>query len=383
MSARWSSPEDVATKVRRRWVDGSLLRAYATGEPFPPITVPMRGPKASEIGDALGSAQEWVARLEAGRRDDARYTLEFATIGGRHFGRNRLPARAIVSSYSQAWAVLGVAADARRFEEILRIVAEHPPVHAWVLAHPHTALDLRHDWPSLLATYAWLHAHRGSGKYLREISVPGVDTKFAERHRATLAALLGVASTATGFLTGLGLQAKPELVRLRVCPTLRLPPPLSELAVRADELAALQIAPRAVLVCENEITYLSVPVPSDGAVIWGKGFEVDRIGRLPWLADVDVVYWGDLDTHGFAILDRLRAWLPHTRSVLMDRETLLVHRDRWGTDATPTRATLTRLTPDEHALYVDLVGDHLGDRVRLEQERIDWSWAEQSLRGSS
>lgn len=383
MSPRWSSPDDIATKVRRRWADGSLLQAHATGEPFPAITVPLRGPKASEIGDDLGAVQDWCARLEASRRDDARYSLEFVTIGGRHFGRNRLPSRAIVSSYSQAWAVLGVAADVRRFEEVLRVVAEHPPVHNWVLAHPHQALDLHNEWPRLLATYAWLDAHRGSGDYLREISVPGVDTKFAERHRAALAALLGVPSTATGFLTGLGLGAKPELVRLRVSPGLGLPTPLSELAVRADELAALQIAASAVLVCENEITYLSVPVPNDGAVIWGKGFEVDRVGRLPWLADVDVVYWGDLDTHGFAILDRLRAWLPHTRSVLMDRETLLAHRDRWGTDATPTRATLTRLTPYEREVYVDLVGDHLGDRVRLEQERIDWSWAEQRLHDSS
>lgn len=41
-----------------------------------------------------------------------------------------------------------------------------------------------------------------------------------------------------------------------------------------------------------------------------------------------VHYWGDLDTHGSAILDRLRAWLPQTRSFLMDRETLLDHRER-------------------------------------------------------
>ncbi len=166
------------------------------------------------------------------------------------------------------------------------------------------------EWPRLLAAYAWLDDHRGSGRYLREITAPGVDTKFAERHRACLASLLGVSASAAGFLTGLGLRTKPELVRLRVSPTLGLPSPLSELAVRSDELAALDIAPATVLVCENEITYLSVAVPAAGAVLWGKGFEVDRLGRLPWLAEADLAYWGDLDTHGFAILDRLRAWLP-------------------------------------------------------------------------
>lgn len=80
-----------------------------------------------------------------------------------------------------------------------------------------------------------------------------------------------------------------------------------------------------------------------------------------------------------SILDRLRAWLPHTRSVLMDRETLLAHRDRWVTEAAPTTATLTRLSPDEQQLYDDLVADRHGDQVRLEQERIDWSWVEPRL----
>ena len=75
---------------------------------------------------------------------------------------------------------------------------------------------------------------------------------------------------------------------------------------------------------ENEITYLSVDVPDDGVVLWGKGFEGDRIGRLPWLANVPVLYWGDLDTHGFAILDRMRAWLPQTESVLAVPQSSLV-----------------------------------------------------------
>lgn len=34
-----------------------------------------------------------------------------------------------------------------------------------------------------------------------------------------------------------------------------------------------------------------------------------------------------------------------------------------------------RLTPDEATLYSDLVSDVLGEAVRLEQERIDWTWA--------
>jgi len=233
----------------------------------------------------------------------------------------------------------------------------------------------------VIAAYEWLDAHRGSQRYLREISAPGVDTKFAERHRPVLAAMLGVPSPSPAFLAGLGLRNKPTLIRLRPARSLGLPEPLTEIAVREGELAKLALAPRFAVIVENETTYLSVEVPDDGVVIWGRGFDVDAAGRLPWLADADVLYWGDIDTHGFAILDRLRARLPQARSVLMDRETLLAHRDRWVGEDRPTAAVLARLNPDERDLYAELVSDALGEGVRLEQERIDWQWARQRLPG--
>jgi hypothetical protein len=379
MSAGWTTPEDIAARVKRRWDDGSLLRAHANGAPFDPIEVPLRGPRPSQVGDDIAASREWVAALDAGRRDDGRYTLQWQAIGGRQIGRNRLPIRAVVSSNEQAWALLGVTTLVRRFDELLALAHQHPRVREWVVDHPLRALELGHEMPQMIAAYVWLDSHRQSHRYLREISAPGVDTKFAERHRPVLAAMLDVSSTASGFLAGLGLRSKPGLVRLRPAPSLGLPAPLTELAVRSEELAQLRVRPRVAIVIENEISYLSIDVPEDGVVIWGKGFEVDSVGRLRWLTDADLLYWGDIDTHGFAILDRLRAWLPLARSVLMDRETLLAHRDRWVIEDRPAKSVLTRLTSDERDLYSDLVSEGFGERVRLEQERIGWQWVGQRL----
>lgn len=382
MSAGWTTPDDIAARVRRRWDDGSLLRAYANGDSFVPIEVPLRGPKPSQVGEDIAAARDWVAALDAGRRGDLRYSLQWQSIGGRQIGRNRLPVRAVVSSIEQACALLGVGNLVRRFDELLALAHQHPRVREWVVEHPHRAFSLAPEMSQLVAAYVWLDDHRQSNRYLREISAPGVDTKFAERHRPVLAAMLGVSSTASGFLAGLGLRPKPRLVRLRPSPSLGFPgPTLTELAVRSEELAQLTVDPRVAVIVENEISYLSIDCPEDGVVIWGKGFEVDNVGRLRWLAEADILYWGDIDTHGFAILDRLRAWLPRARSVLMDRETLLAHRDRWVTEDRSAKSVLTRLTPDERDLYSELVGDGLGERVRLEQERIDWQWVEQRLPG--
>jgi hypothetical protein len=378
----WTTPEVIRASVRRRWDDGALLRALARREPFPEISLRVRGPRPSELGDDLGAVQSWVAALEQGSqvRGRSRYTLAYTAVGGRVVGRNSLPHRATLTSYEQAWSLLGVTAEVAAYEHVLELVSAEPRVSAWVVEHPLRALEVAGDWPALLAAYRWLDEQRGSGRYLREVNAPGVDTKFLERRRPLLSALLGSPPGAAAFVAALGLRSKPQTVRLRFGPgQLAMPPWLTEAVLRLDELAAADLSVETAVIIENEITYLSVPVPTDGVVLWGKGFEVDRVASLPWLRAADVHYWGDLDTHGFAILNQLRAWLPQARSFLMDRDTLLAHRARWGREDSPGRAVLDRLTPDEHALYADLVTDRFGDAVRLEQERVDWAWVREHL----
>jgi len=157
-----------------------------------------------------------------------------------------------------------------------------------------------------------------------------------------------------------------------------LPLNLSEATLRVEELSGLKVDAATALIIENEITYLSVPVPKRGVVIWGRGYDVSTAAALPWLKELDVAgavrYWGDLDTHGFAILNRVRHHLPNVESVLMDRGTLLEHRAMWGSEPSPNRALLALLTAEESALYEDLAGDVYAQSLRLEQERLNWAW---------
>jgi hypothetical protein len=131
-------------------------------------------------------------------------------------------------------------------------------------------------------------------------------------------------------------------------------------------------------VVENEITYLAFPPPEGSVVIFG-GYALPRLNRLTWLADKDLIYWGDIDTHGFAILNQLRRRYPHARSILMDRPTLLTHEAHWTQESKPVNAYLELLTSDEAALYTDLVEGVLGDAIRLKQERVHFSAIERGL----
>ena len=125
---------------------------------------------------------------------------------------------------------------------------------------------------------------------------------------------------ATDFAGRYGFLRRPGYVRFRVAGGYR---GFSELSVRANEFARGPEGISRAYVIENEITYLAFPLPDAAMVIFGGGYAVPVLAPLGWLAGLDLVYWGDIDTHGFAILNRLRHHLPHARSMLMDRATLL------------------------------------------------------------
>ena len=107
----------------------------------------------------------------------------------------------------------------------------------------------------------------------------------------------------------------------------------------AEAFSTLRLPVQTVIVTENLVNFW--PCPTAGhAGIYGGGYGFSSLRDAGWLRDCEVLYWGDLDTHGFRILDQLRAVHPHVVSVLMDEATLLAHRDAWGHEPSPSKASL-------------------------------------------
>jgi hypothetical protein len=368
--------------VRKKWA--TLLTAFASGQECPPLNFPLRGPGPAEMGERLGEVQKWAGEWEqAAARGPLR--VEYKKVGGRHIGVNLIPGRAWVDGYEQAWALLGAAGEIRRLTDLAEQTrAACPRLVPWLTAHPVRALGLAADWPKLLAAVAWIDRRQTPGMYLRQVDVPGVDTKFIERHKGVLTDLLDQQLDAAridpdtrDFEGRFRFRRKPAYVRFR-CERLS-ESGFTELSVRADELSAPPPGTARAYIVENEITYLAFPLAPGAIVILGGGYAVPVLESLAWLPALDVIYWGDIDTHGFAILNRLRHHVPQARSILMDRPTLLAHRHQWVREPTPTTAALDLLDPSEQDLYRDLAVGAFGAAVRLEQERISFSAIEQAL----
>ncbi|RKN50273.1 Wadjet anti-phage system protein JetD domain-containing protein [Micromonospora endolithica] len=380
-STGWSTFEDVIASLRRRWDRGDFLRHVAQRIPPTPVSVPLKGPNITEIANQFGDVQQWASRWR--QTDSGTVRVEYRRVGGRLVGTNQLPHKAWIDTPDALWRTLGVRQLVDRYQALLGLThAASPPVAQWAMEHPMKVLHHRQDWTRLLDTVTWIGRHANPATYLRQVDVPGVDTKFIETRRGILAELLdrhlpaesvNTAHPPSAFAERYGLRPKPVLVRIRFLDERRRSTPFTDMTLRAEELAAVPSPVSTVYVVENEITFLAFPAIEDAAIILGGGYAVAKLESLAWLLDRNLIYWGDIDTHGFEILNRIREIFPHVRSMLMDRETLLAHRGHWGTEPSPTRRALSRLTAEERALVGELLDDVFAPSLRLEQEYVQYS----------
>ena len=113
--------------------------------------------------------------------------------------------------------------------------------------------------------------------------------------------------------------------------------------------------------------------------VFGAGYGLEAIGTARSLDSCQLYYWGDIDTHGFAIMNELRSHCESVESLLKDRDTFLRFKSHWGREPKPTRSVLVALTSEEQSVYRDLLNGRYGPNIRLEQERIAFGWVEAVL----
>lgn len=385
----WTGPRELRTQLQRCWNRGELLAGMVNDESNYPRRLTLKRPTSAEMVDDFDGVRDWISEL----RSLPNYRVEMRELRHRVLGANKVPAAVWVDTLDDALAIVGKTREARRFARLVETTRQRQPaLLEWLARNPLKALALADDWVRLLDVVDWIRQHPRPGIYLRQIDIPGVHSKFIEAYRGVLLQLLDPllppeaidrsTSGVSGFSRRYGFRVKPQRIRLRALDpahALLHGAGDADLTLDAESLAALSPAVARVFITENEINYLAFPSVPDSLLIFGAGYGFEALAQAEWLARCQVFYWGDIDTHGFAILDQLRACLPHAHSLLMDHATLLAFESQWGNEEKQTDRMLSRLNTEESALYDDLRENKLGQNLRLEQERIGFGWVENAL----
>jgi hypothetical protein len=385
----WTGPEELKAQVQRLWDRGLLLAATLDDSLEFPLRMQLKIPSSREMTDDFQAVREWVAAL----RETRGFRINTRTFRHQVLGENTIPETVWLDSLGDAVRLLRKQTEFERFAALVSLTRErNPALLGWVRKWPLKALALALLWPKLLDVIMRLQANPRPYIYMRQVSIAGIDSKFIEQNRAVLIPVLDLslppkaidfsATGVRGFERRFGFRTKPLTVRFRVLDSQLelLPGRDRDITLSADDFGELGAQTafgqriRRVFVTENEINFLVFPPLENSLVVFGAGYGFDALSHAPWLSDCQIYYWGDIDTHGFAILDQLRHRHPHTSSFLMDEATLLAHREFWGTEHAPENRQLQRLSGEERQLYQDLQNNRFGEQLRLEQEQIDFGF---------
>lgn len=379
-------PETVRDLVARRY--RNQQRDWLAGEGRWPLVVALGCPTEEQAQSLSANLQAWV---EAWRAWTGPGVVSWCERRWRTLGVQRLPERLLVESADDAAFLAADESRWRNASSTYRQIAARWPALASRLTRWYDTLaefDSR-ETSRLEAALAWLEGNPKSNLFLRQLPIPGLDTKWLEPRLPMvadlLAALHGEEDAATSLHQRCGLKEAPATVRFRILdPSLRqCAGGLSDISAPLADLCALHLPVRKVYIVENLQTGLAFEQQQGAVVVMGLGYGASMLAQIPWIAGAECTYWGDLDTHGFAILNRARSGLQSVKSVLMDQSTLLRYRDLWVAEKEQcTAADLPLLTDVEREVYRGLKAQQWGINVRLEQERIPWIEASAALKGS-
>ncbi|MDD5206324.1 MAG: DUF2220 family protein [Desulfobacterales bacterium] len=389
----WTKVEDLKIRLKKEWDRGRLLAAALSGEALFPLRMVLKRPTSQELFNRYEDVKNWIGGLVRHSKPEKGkgYDLEWLEVNHRQFGKNRIPLAAVFEREADALWFIGKQQEADSFRSFYPIVLESfPGARPWLEKTPLKTLDCAALWPRLQAVLKWLQAHPRPNIYIRQMEIAGVDTKFIEQHKKLLGELLDLvlppgaidecARGVSCFEQRYGFLSKPPQIRFRILDPSLYVHGLSDLQIPADDFSTIDLPVQRVFIAENDINGLSFPDMGKSMVVFGLGYGLDLLANAAWLCSKEIHYWGDIDTHGFAMLDQLRHYFPPAQSLLMDRTTLMDHHMLWGREEAPTSRELTRLDSAERKLYDDLRNNRLAEALRLEQERVSYTHLKAALK---
>lgn len=362
------SPDVLAAQLARQWQNADLREQRLLDPSAWPLRVPIGRPSPAALAHATASVREHVehwrrVRIGTVAWQDVRYRSAAEPVA--------LPVAWCLASPAE-WAAAAHNAEVKL--ECVRLQLLLPAVDPrlrQLLVRQRALWRDRSDDEVLRAAALALELEPGvaAGRPLRAIALAGIDSKFMERNRALVTALLDVrfdgAASTRGLETFLAAADEGEhwLLVAPLAPGLL---PFTQQRVRARELQATALPARRLLLIENDRCLHLLPELPDTIAVLGSGLDLAWLDA-PWLRDRDVAYWGDLDTWGLVMLARALSLVPHLQPLLMDQALFERHAARLAV-AEPVPADAeppSLLTAPEQAFYCYLRAQAKG---RIEQE---------------
>ncbi len=382
------SPEEIRKQAERWYKD--FLASSVNGVSFFPKEIRFGKIKASETLNEYQRIKGEIARLvkESCDKVGYGYSIEFVTRRDGNTGDQRFPQKIWFKHEDDYLRFIGKVKEYQRFKENVGIILNCiPALRQWLLANPLKVIECADNWNDLLKVCTYFLSNPKPALYIRELPLE-IHTKFIEENKAILRQLLDflisehINNAESEFEKRFNLNYDDPLIRIKILDreiATRCFSGITDLSIPQREFNSLKPDCSTVFILENKtnffniLNFLTLPTLTRSLAIFGKGFQLNLLKDAKWLLDKRIVYWGDIDLHGFQILSQLRSYYPQTESLMMDTETFNKFQQYCVTGAESTITQLHNLTSEEKILFELLV--RLKGKNRLEQEKIPHAFA--------
>jgi hypothetical protein len=362
------SPDALGAQLTRQWQSADRREHLLLDPQAWPQTIAIGGPAASVFTQQTALVREHIARWRAVAVGEVQWQeVKFRSAAE----RVSLPQHWLLRSaeeFSDATRDAQVQLELQRLRYLLNRVDSR--FHTLLVRQRALWRD-RNDDEVIHATALANALEPGiaGGRPLRALAIAGIDSKFMERHRALVTALLDIRFDGQASQLGLNsfLDAADEgehwLLVVPLSPGLL---PFAQQRVRARELRETPLPANHILLIENDRCLHLLPTLPDTIAILGSGLDLAWL-RADWLYERNLGYWGDMDTWGLRML-------AYARTIQSNLTPLLMYQDLFerisGRLAVPEPATAGPIPPDgldriEQAFYRHLLDQAKG---RVEQE---------------
>jgi hypothetical protein len=371
----------VSDRIDKHWPESLLAAAQSQADPCWPWAVALTSLNGQALNERWSEAWRWIVDWNSwAEANHCPLTTANRRVGG---VTRAIPTHITIPDIDAAAAATEFDWPRRLGEARCRARILHKEFPTTLTAGLlRNACSLSNvDFDLAITAASWFRQHDAAGLTARQVPIAGLHAKWLDSNTRLVTGLSGRPE--------LGLVKRPSRIQFSYLDRCWL-----EQGNRRRDSISIDEAdhapgyqPQVILVTENKDTALFFPDVEGGIVIEGNGHAVTRLAKIPWIrACPTIVYWGDLDAHGFTILDHLRSTGIPAEAILMDEATL----HRYAPYASPTYADgspLPQGTPaptpflsdHERRLLEQITAPEWAGPRRIEQERIPLQAAHEEL----
>jgi hypothetical protein len=378
MPLKLQTKQTITKKLTTLYSKAEHLKAHLNQEPFE-VNFSFKRLSQKDIENNFNQINQWIKEL-----NQLSFEVEFSSVSYRSLGEQSLPCSLVVNQ-EQFLTYLGKKRDFSKHMTLLKeSFSQFPSLKSLLIKEPKLIMEYVEVWDRLLRVCHYFVESPRPNLYIRELEIEEVDSKFIEQYKRVLDKLLETILEASfydkeiskishyGFEKKYGLKYDLPTIRFRILDQNYYICGLDDLSLPLNLFKNLDLACQNVYITENKINGLSFPQRKESMVIFGLGYGIESLKEVTWLQNKNIYYWGDIDTHGFAMLSQIRSYFPLSQSILMNEETVMRFKHLAVNESKPFKGELPNLTEEEQIIFDRLKDNYYGEALRIEQERISY-----------